>query len=287
VVSESGALLRIAQSWADRGVPVLPIWPGGKTPLTRHGVYDATTDPEHLRRWWARWPDANVAIATGAPGPDVLDVDVRGAQSGWSALRRLREAGILPLGAPLATTPSGGAHLHFCGTNQRNGSLPDVHLDFRSTGGYVLVPPSRVTTETYSGAYRWERAGSPTASLDWRAVARLLRPPPPTSATHKEVRHPQRGWDVHTLAAAVERTPVGNRNNMLFWAMCTALRSGYDDLRPIAEAGLRCGQTVREVQATWRSAVRKVNTDGDDCRSQARPAPNRAGRATSDAERAL
>ena len=89
------------------------------------------------------------------------------------------------------------------------------------------------------------------------------------------------------IMAAVERTPVGNRNNMLFWAMCTALRSGYKDLRPIAEAGLRSGQTAREVRATWRSAIRSVNADGDDCRSPAHPAPNRAGRAASGAERAL
>lgn len=286
-MAEPGALLGIAQAWADRGVPVLPVWPGGKTPLTRHGVHDATTSSETLRHWWARWPDANVAIATGTPGPDVLDVDVRSGESGWSALRRLRETGILPTGAPLAVTPSGGAHLYFLGTSQRNGSLPDVHLDFRSTGGYVLVPPSRVTTETYSGSYRWERAGAPTATLDWNAVTRLLRPPPPAPNTRAVGRRPQRGWDVHTLAAAVERTPVGNRNNMLFWAMCTALRSGYDDLRPIAEAGLRCGQTAREVQATWRSAVRNVDADGDGRRSPAQPMPTRAARAEPGAERAL
>jgi hypothetical protein len=74
---------------------------------------------------------------------------------------------------------------------------------------------------------------------------------------------------------------------MLFWAMAEALRSGYDDLRPIAEAGLRCGQTAREVQATWRSAVRRVNADGDECRSPALPVPNQAGRAVSSAERAF
>jgi hypothetical protein len=280
-------LLQIAQSWADRGVPVLPIWPGGKTPVTNHGVHDATTDAETLRRWWIRWPDANVAIATGTPGPDVLDVDVRGGGSGWPALRRLRETGLLPPGAPLAVTPSGGAHLYFLGSNQRNGSLPDVHLDFRSAGGYVLVPPSRVTTETYSGTYRWERGGAPTAALDWDGITSLLRPPPPTAATRQEGRRPQRGWDVHTLAAAVERTPAGNRNNMLFWAMAEALRSGYDDLRPIAEAGLRCGQTAREVRATWRSAVRRVSGKADDCRSPALPVPNQVGRVVSSAERAL
>jgi hypothetical protein len=285
---EPGALRQIAESWADRGVPVLPIWPDGKAPLTRRGVHDATTDPELLRRWWTRWPDANVAIATGTPGPDVLDVDVRGHESGWSALRQLREAEIVPPGAPLAWTPSGGAHLYFIGTKQRNGSLPDMHLDFRSTGGYVLVPPSTVTTRTYSGSYRWERAGAPTATLDWHAVTRLLRPPPPpASKTRAAGRRPQHGWDVHTLAAAVERTPVGTRNNMLYWAMCEALRSGYDDLRPIAEAGLRCGQTAREVQATWRSAVRKVYADGNDCRSQVRRAPNPSAQAVSSTEHAF
>jgi hypothetical protein len=47
-----------------------------------------------------------VAIATAAPGVDVLDVDVRGQRSGWAALRKLRDAGVLPVGAPLARTPS-------------------------------------------------------------------------------------------------------------------------------------------------------------------------------------
>jgi hypothetical protein len=286
-VSDTGGLLEAAQAWVDRGVPVLPIWPGGKTPLVRRGVHDATTDRDVLQRWWARWPDANVAIATGAPGPDVLDVDVRGTESGWAALRRVREAGLLPAGAPLAVTPSGGVHLYFRGTDQRNGSLPDAHVDFRSAGGYVLVPPSAVTTETYSGCYRWERGGAPTATLDWQAVTELLRPPPPTSPTPAGVEQPQRWWDVHTLAAAVERTPVGNRNNMLFWAMCTALRSGYEDLRPIAEAGLRCGQTAREVQATWRSAVRRVGVDRDGGRSPAPPVAHRATRAATSTERVL
>ena len=69
--------------------------------------------------------------------------------------------------------------------------------------------------------------------------------------------------------------------------MCTALRSGYADLRPIAQAALRSGQTAREVQATWRSAVRIVNPDGDDCRSPAPPISNPAGRAASGAQRAL
>jgi hypothetical protein len=80
-----------------------------KAPLTEHGFEDATTDPEVIRAWWARWPAANVAIATGAPGPDVLDVDVKPGGSGWPALRRLKRAGLLTGAARLVRTPSGGA----------------------------------------------------------------------------------------------------------------------------------------------------------------------------------
>jgi hypothetical protein len=254
-----------ALAWGARGIAVLPIRAGGKAPLVPRGLHDATTDPEMIRRWWDRWPTANIAIATGHPGVDVLDVDVRGDWSGWAALRKLGGLGIAPTGAPAVQTPSGGIHLYFVGTGQRNGSLHAEHLDFRSSGGYVLVPPSTVTTDTYSGTYRWERPGEPTSELDWQAVTTALRPTPPQVGAPQ--RRPRAEWDVHTLAATVERTPVGNRNNVLFWALCEGLRRGYD-LRPIAEAGVRAGLAAREVQATWRQAVKRVAADG-----QAGPSP--------------
>ena len=251
-------LLAAALEWARRGVPVLPVRPAEKAPLTVHGVSAASTDIDVVRAWWTRWPGANVAIATGGRGIDVLDIDVRGTQSGWAALNRLRQAGLVQDGMPLVRTPSGGIHLYFLGTDQRNGSLHHEHVDFRSSGGYVLVPPSRVVTDAYAGAYRWVHRAAPTTRLDWQAVRRFLRPTPvipPPQMTPNDSR------DVNSLAHAVERTQPGNRNNTLFWAFCEGLRSGYD-LRPIAEAGLRCGQTAREVQATWRQAVARVSRDG-------------------------
>jgi hypothetical protein len=258
--------LEAALAWAARGVGVLPVQRAGKVPLTRHGVHDASTDPDILRRWWARWPEANVAIATGAPAVDVLDVDVRGQWSGWAALRKLRDAGVLPPGAPLIATPSGGLHLHFIGTEQRNGSLRGHHLDFRSRGGYVLVPPSYLDTGAYAGLYRWERPGEPRTRLDWNAVTELLNPIKAGPGVQSlRPKPPKRGWDVNTLAAAVEREPKGNRNNLLFWAFCEALRCGYD-VGPIAEAALRNPYqeriTVREVEATWRQAVKRFARDG-------------------------
>ena len=260
-------LVAAAFAWASRGVPVLPVRPAEKAPLTRHGLRDATTDAAVLRDWWDRWPSANVAIATGLPGVDVLDVDVRRDESGWPAVRRLVDAGVLAVGAPLVRTPSGGVHLYFCGTEQRNGSLPNEHIDFRSAGGYVLVPPSFVATESYEGRYRWERRGELNATLDWGAATALLRPPVVVSAEDRQTRRdPVRSRDVRTLAAAVAREREGNRNRLLFWALCEALRSGYD-LRPIVQAGLQCGQTPREVEATRRQAVKRVGADGQMARS--------------------
>ena len=65
--------LREALAYARRGWPVFPCQPGQKIPATAHGFRDATTDPDQITGWFTRHPDRNLAIATGAPGPDVLD----------------------------------------------------------------------------------------------------------------------------------------------------------------------------------------------------------------------
>ena len=101
--------LRQALAFTARGWPVLPCQPGRKTPVTRHGVRDATTDPDQITTWFGRHPDWNLAIATGAPGPDVLDIDEHGeAGNGYPAFRQLRTAGLLDGAAAYVRTPSGG-----------------------------------------------------------------------------------------------------------------------------------------------------------------------------------
>ena len=124
---------------------MFPCQPGQKIPATRHGYLDATTDQAQITRWFARHPGWNLAVATGAPGPDVLDVDQHGkAGNGFAAFNRLARAGLLDGASAYVRTPSGGLHAYFTGTGQRNGHLPAHHLDFRSAGGYVLAPPSQV-----------------------------------------------------------------------------------------------------------------------------------------------
>ena len=118
------ATLRQALTFAACGWPVLPCQPGQKIPATRHGVRDATTDPGQITAWFGRHPDWNLAIATGAPGPDVLDVDQHGdAGNGYAAFRQLRTAGLLNGARAYVRTPSGGLHAYFHGSDQRNGHL--------------------------------------------------------------------------------------------------------------------------------------------------------------------
>jgi Bifunctional DNA primase/polymerase, N-terminal len=246
----TGSALRPALVFAARGWPVLPCRPGQKTPATRHGVRDATTDPTQITAWFTRHPDWNLAIATGAPGPDVLDIDVHGgAGNGYGAYRQLRTAGLLDGAALYVRTPSGGLHLYFTGSHQGNGHLPAHHLDFRSHGGYVLTLPSRVDRKPYQVVKALPgRAGS----VDWDAVVRHLQPqrqPRPPRQPRPETQ------DLSGLARWVASQAEGNRNAGLFWAANRALDADpAADLSSLAAAARHAGLGEREITRTLDSA---------------------------------
>jgi hypothetical protein len=270
MVEESApSLCDAALRYARAGIPVFPCAPGGKVPATVRGFHDATTDPEQVARWWARQPAANIGMPTGAlpgGGLDVLDLDVRDTGNGWEAFHRARRNGLVDGWIRVVVTPSGGLHLHYPGTTQRNGSLPRHHLDFRGQGGYVLLPPSIGRTPTYDDRYRLvyshrlvaEQPG-PGRPLDWGRIRALLDPPtsPPPATVARAGRRPghERGADpTGWLAAHVARQTEGNRNGALFWAACRALDAHSDDLEPLVHAAVAAGLTEREARRTIRSA---------------------------------
>jgi len=76
-------ILDAALRYAGIGFSIVPIRPGEKVPYTEHGVHDATTSLKQIKRWWQRWPKADIALACGAAsGFDVLDVDRQAASRG-------------------------------------------------------------------------------------------------------------------------------------------------------------------------------------------------------------
>lgn len=161
----AGTMLAAALDYAGAGLAVFPLKPRTKLPATIDGFKSATTDAEQVRKWWARWPDANVAIRTGAEsGIVVLDVDLH--HNGLASLSTLnRNHGGIPQG-PQVLTGSGGQHLYFAypegGLRNSAGKLGDG-LDIRAEGGYVVAPPS---VHESGNLYKWLRPLN-GAAPDW------------------------------------------------------------------------------------------------------------------------
>ena len=173
VEGHSRELLRGALLYAGRGIPVFPCEPGGKRPLTADGFLEATTDEACIRRWWARWPNANVAIPTGVrSGLLVLDVD---AGEGTDSVALLELSRGQPPKTARAATGGGGVHIYFrypspqelwaaglYAREVRNSQgLLGGGLDVRGEGGYVVAPPSSTAR-----AYRWIDR-SPPVGASW------------------------------------------------------------------------------------------------------------------------
>ncbi len=133
----------------------------GKHPRILEWQRGATCDERIIRSWWAKWPQANVGIMTGAEsGFVVLDVDPR--HGGDEALRDLEQThGALPA-TPVSLTGGGGAHYLFehPGEELRNKTelLQRPGVDFRGDGGFVVAPGSRHAS---GRQYLWEASAHP------------------------------------------------------------------------------------------------------------------------------
>lgn len=149
--------LDAAPDYIALGWPVLPCQPGTKRPLTAHGWHDATTAREAVADWRRRFPDANIAIATGPAGLVVIDLDPR--HGGFATWGRLDvEHGPISTDTLTVHTPSGGVHRYYRApagviVPSSVGRL-GLGVDVRAAGGYVVAPPSRLP----SGSYRWDAA---------------------------------------------------------------------------------------------------------------------------------
>ena len=131
-----------ALALAARGWPVLWLRPQSKLPATPHGVLDATCDPDKIRAWAQSMPDGNIGVATGAPGPTVLDID--DMKLGLEVARRATA-----LGGPVVATAR-GQQFYFQGTDR--GTIGLGYGELRGRGSYVVCPPS---THPSGKTYTW------------------------------------------------------------------------------------------------------------------------------------
>ena len=228
-------LLQVALRYADHGWPVLPVHTPrvsgcscpavdcgspGKHPRTARGVHDASTDADRIRTWWQRWPDANVAVATGAAsGLLVVDVDL---PDGPASLARLvADRGPLPATCE-QRTGSGGRQLLFVHPGEPVGNRARLQpgIDVRGDGGYIVVPPS---AHPSGHRYRWLGRTPPADPPGWlmglldrtrtaEAAAVEVPATPPTTGS-REQRYAASA--LHGELTRVASAAVGSRNDTL------------------------------------------------------------------------
>lgn len=283
---------------ARHGVPVFPCASGFKRPIVKGGFTAATVDVRQVETWWLRWPDANLAVPTGAAsGLDVVDVDRHSdSDTGLLSFGRARDAGLLSGWSSLVETPSGGLHIYFPADPnrpQRIWQAASAQVDFRGDGGYVLVPPSRVRQKDGTlGAYVLRSTSpAPTAPVDAQRLLELLAPPKPARArpvpsTPREARNSDAG-----RARWVAAQPEGNRNWALYFMSCRMTEDGIakaDIVRVLLPAAEQAGLGEREILRTIDSAWERAHpTTGQQQSPQsarsAMPGSPRAGHSYGDA----
>lgn len=136
-MAEPNPMLEAAIAYAARGFAVLPL--RGKAPFLPGGYKAGTKDLNEIRAIWARHPDSNIGIATGAiSGVVVMDIDSAEAEAELLILC----GGTLP--ETLTHNTGRGCHLLFecppVPIRSRNGIRPK--LDVKAEGGLIVAPPS-------------------------------------------------------------------------------------------------------------------------------------------------
>jgi hypothetical protein len=234
----------------------------GKHPRTRNGVHDATTERATVAGWWRRWPDANIAIATGQTSRlVVIDLDSRhGGSEAWTAVTA-RHSAVEP---PIVAT-GGGWHLWF---RHHGGRIPNsagrlgAGIDVRGDGGYVIAPPS---LHPRGVRYRWLRG--PRSELPmlpgWLekacrpAAVEPFEPIPLRVGHHAWARAVLRG-EIDQVRNAVEGTRNVTLNRSAF-RLGQLTATGILDETTVTErllaAALHAGLHRYEAAATIRSGM--------------------------------
>lgn len=161
--------LQAALAYARLGWHVFPQARTGKAPLTPHGHKDATTNPDTIRAWWSKNPDANIGVSVEASGLFVLDVDCKdGKPNGHEALAALvAEYGDLPVTVEAesgAYQAGRGRHIVFRAFPEAGNTDGKIGagLETKAKGAFTVAPSLHA-----SGAqYRWVNKPSQTTVAD-------------------------------------------------------------------------------------------------------------------------
>lgn len=199
----------------------------GKRPMVKWEAFQTRLPTiEEIRTWWARWPQANIGLATGA----LSRVVVLDADSGDAKKLAMDQGGVDRTPAVFTGKP-GGIHFWLAhpGDEVSNFARKRPGLDFRGDGGYVLVPPSRHASGAY---YRWVDG---TADLDPAPIPSWLHDL--LSGKTADTSGSESGTAPLDLNTVIAGIPEGGRDDAM-WRLAGKLR-GDNVQRQYAELIVR------------------------------------------------
>lgn len=189
--------LRTMALWyaEKRGWHVFPLVPNRFEPLTTHGFKDASNDPEIVKAWWDKWPDANIGLALAPSGLMAADVDPRHEGHKTWAERYSHIDSTLK-----AKSAGDGIHYIFKvpeGTEVKGSFGPGVDAKWR---GYVILAPS----------VRKGVQGKPDGKYEWISAGNAAPSPMPEEFRLVKAERPERGERTGDVAdAALIREALG------------------------------------------------------------------------------
>jgi hypothetical protein len=251
-----------AVAYARRDWHVFPVSPRGKTPITKRGMLDASTDEGLIAAWWQDRPLANIGINCGASRLFVVDLDGEDAVRAWSDLAALHGGHEKTL---VARTGGGGYHLYFTGQGRSTAGRIAPKVDTRSGGGYVIGPPS---VHGSGAVYRWlDPTREPILVPEWLlALLEHGRHHEDELAGERKrlpggvMFTPYGGAALDRITAEMASTAEGERNatlNALAYRCGRLSAAGqlaeYVARRDLVAAALEAGLAPDEAEKTFRS----------------------------------
>lgn len=248
-------LLSSAMAYAKRGIPVFPC-KLDKSPYTKQGHKDATTDVEQIKRWWERdFPGASIGMPTGEPsGMFALDID---APDGYDSLSKLEgKNGELP---DTLSQKTGGGGIHFLF------KLPDFEvknsaskigpkIDIRGNG-YIILSPS---PHPSGNQYKWQGKREVLSAPEW--LLKIMR----NGSSHKRQRTNTYGQTaLNNELANLGQSSAGQRNDVLnqaAYSLGQLVAGGELEYTAVSSSllgvALSIGLNEREVVKTIESGMR-------------------------------
>jgi len=251
-------LLDAALRYARRGWRVFPCAAGSKLPRKgSRGFLDSTTDESIIRGWWESAPHLNIGLATGsASGVFVLDID---GEPGAAWIMEMAEQGnALPETLAQRTGGRGGRQYFFTMPARvsigSNAGIIAEGVDVRGDGGYVVLPPSKISG---GGRYTWLDDQAMDEPPQW-----LLDAIANAGATAAACDPMVFEVDGETLATAAGYKTGQGRNPRLAQLVGRAFSAGLplDTIRTQARAfGARCSPPLppRECEKTVDSIAKR------------------------------